>query len=61
MITLFFLHISCGSVCDFNDNFHTTNADIKPTLCVSYAEGHKVTAFILKGRLKDSMWEGEKK
>lgn len=57
----FFLHISCGSVCDFNDNFHTTNADIKPTLCVSYAEGHEVTAFILKGRLKDSMWEGEKK
>lgn len=66
MITHFILHISCGSVCEFKDHFHTTNADIKPTLCVSDAEGHEVTAvsatsFILKGRLKDVVREGEKK
>lgn len=66
MITHFILHISCGSVCQFKDHFHTTNADIKPTLRVSDAEGHEVTAvsatsFILKGRLKDVVREGEKK
>lgn len=42
MITHFILHISCGSVCEFKDHFHTTNADIKPTLCVSDAEGHEM-------------------